>query len=107
MFVIFRVSNENRETSPPSWTRRDEERFSKVELPATRDTFWRSRNGGRPEIWEALEEAAECGQDLERKQEINDTNNIRLEKRDMTVCFDHSMILVRSFDSTLHAYMNI
>ncbi|MFS8002266.1 putative Ubiquitin domain-containing protein [Helianthus anomalus] len=64
--------------------------FSNVELPRTRERFWRlapRRDGGRTEIWEALREAAES-EDLERKQRILDVNNIRLGNRDMTVCYD-------------------
>ncbi|MFS8015930.1 putative Ubiquitin domain-containing protein [Helianthus anomalus] len=70
--------------------------FSIVELPRTRDSFWRMaprRNGGRREIWEALRQAAEC-QDLERKQQIINVNNIRLGNRDMTLCFDDTGMLI-------------
>ncbi|XP_035840236.1 ubiquitin domain-containing protein 1-like [Helianthus annuus] len=88
----LRSNDDNRVTSPPPWTRGDDQRFSNDELPRTRDEFWRmisDRDDGRvTEVFlKALREAAEC-QALDRKQQIIDTNNIRLGNRDMTICFD-------------------
>ncbi|KAL9991695.1 putative Ubiquitin domain-containing protein [Helianthus debilis subsp. tardiflorus] len=88
----------NRVSSPRPWSRGNNNMFSNVELPLTRDSFWRMaprRNGGRTEIWEALREAAES-EDLGRKQRILDVNNIRLGNRDMTICYDDTGTYVHS-----------
>ncbi|XP_076891395.1 uncharacterized protein LOC143542768, partial [Bidens hawaiensis] len=67
-------------SEPPPWKHGGLKMFSS-ELRATRD-------GGRPDIWEALRDAAECHDHLNYKQGILNMHNIRLVNPGMSVCYD-------------------
>ncbi|MFS8015857.1 putative Ubiquitin domain-containing protein [Helianthus anomalus] len=80
----------NRVRMPSPWSL--DEPMSPHELREMRDFFWSTApkaRRGRRVIWEALRDAAECG-DLDVKQRLLDMHNIRLGNPDMTICIDGS-----------------
>ncbi|KAI3680837.1 hypothetical protein L6452_35613 [Arctium lappa] len=86
MFDVHAETRANMIRRQRPW--RHTERITWAQLTRMRNEFWNAapQNGGRPEIWEALQVAADT--ELRYAQAIIDSNSIILGNPDMTVCYD-------------------
>nr|XP_043624986.1 ubiquitin domain-containing protein 1-like [Erigeron canadensis] len=73
-------------TKPKPW--KHSEPITGEQLKRMRDEFWDTapHYGGRKEIWDALQAAAEA--DLTLAQAIVDSAGVIVQKADLTVCYD-------------------
>ncbi|KAJ9563208.1 hypothetical protein OSB04_008368 [Centaurea solstitialis] len=84
--LLFIAEAVKKITKPKPW--KHPEPITTEQLKRMRDEFWDTapHYGGRKEIWDALQAAAEA--ELSLAQAIVDSAGVIVQKADLTVCYD-------------------